>query len=126
MKSAIPYDDSSFDHVTANGVFYCFRESEPLIKESARVLHDGGTLSFMIEEAEHNDEEFMNVENALVSKNVWEKTGLLLYCHDFYTIKTILEQYGLVVLKKLIFHAYRSPRTGKDIYFTAIVAKKQA
>ncbi len=122
----IPFKNKTFDIAIADGLLYFLRDPERIIEEVRRILKDGGIFSFTVEGKKGNENvKYVKIGKDIVSKAVLEKTGVFVYRHDFNKIERMLSKNNFEILKKLNFLAYTSPSTKKEVYFTAMVAKKK-
>jgi len=122
----LPYEDESFDHIISNGVFYFFRDLEPFLKESKRILKKGGIFGFTVENLKKGyEEEYVNKDNDQISERLIEKVGVKVYRHSQEYVEGLIKKYNFEILKKLEYFAYNSPTEKKDIYFKAYIFRRK-
>lgn len=118
----IPYDDDSFDHVVASGVFHLIGELGDTFCEAARVMRRGGAFGFSLEVL--RDDRIC--EGSLLSDGLLEarnrKTGVVAYLHSHNLVEGLLKRAGLEIAKTLDYVAYRKTDWANERSFRAYVA----
>lgn len=114
-NTPFPYEGEDFDHIIANGLLYFFKNLEHFFSEAKRILKNGGTFSFNVED---------NKDKNLISERLIKKANVKVYSHSTKYINKLIKKFNFVLLKKLDFFAYYSPTENKNIYFKVYVTKK--
>jgi predicted TPR repeat methyltransferase len=118
----IPYDDDSFDHVVASGVFHLIGELGDVFCEASRVMRRGGAFGFSLEllESDRISEGKLVSYGLLETRN--ETSGVIAYLHSHSLIEDLVSRAGLAIEKTLDYVAYRKTEWADERSFRAYVA----
>jgi predicted TPR repeat methyltransferase len=119
----IPFDDDSFDHVVASGLFHLIGELGDVFSEVARVMRGSGAFGFSLEvlQPDLTSEGNLLTDGLLEIKN--EVSGVVAYLHSHNLIKGLLEKTGFRITKTLDYVAYRKTDWADERSFRAYVAR---
>jgi len=116
----LPFPDCLFDLVLASGVFHLLPLSEPLIRESKRILRPGGHIAFTFDPWNPDSpEEYLPVSLAGVHAKINRESGVCSYRHTVDSLLALLMKNGFRILKGETFIAFRSPEDQRPIRFCA-------
>lgn len=124
-KTPYPFPDASFDHAVSTGVFHFFRSLEPVIRETGRILRDGGI--FVFSTADRSDGEDAEV----VVGPEYSGTGRAetMYRHSPTDVRGWLKVGGFTVIDSVEFTVWmdrdRSERLPARAYLAQKTLRKQ-
>jgi predicted TPR repeat methyltransferase len=97
-----PYGDQSLDHAICVGVLPFFRSPNPVFREAARLLRDGGVFAFTTADRDAAEPS----ELTLGPEHTGSEESVTLYMHDPQTIRTLLLDCSFSVRRELEFVTY--------------------
>jgi len=117
-----PYQDASFDHVISLGVLNFYSDLSQVFSEVSRLLRPGGVFGFTVEEQKPGQQAEYTIRTGDESGD--EASKVRMYRHADRSVKELLAQGGISVLKETEFLADRYPDQAIDICFKAYVCRK--
>ena len=116
-----PFGDMSFDHVISTGVFQFFQDLDPVFREVARILHEGGRFAFVTGDR-RGDEPF-----AIVSGPEQTGTGasVTIYSHSPDQVTGWLEKNGFIPENTVQFTIWMDEEQSRQFPARAYVARKR-
>lgn len=120
-----PYGVAIFDHVISQGVFHLIGHLESVFHEVARSLRKGGTFTFTYDQYKKDKNEgFRRETDEGVYTKTNEDSGILVFQHTRDYFADLLELYKMKIERETEFLAYRDSSSGREYYFSVIVAQK--
>lgn len=121
-----PYGLAIFDHVISQGVFHLIGHLETVFREVTRSLRSGGTFSFTYDQfKKEKNEGFKRETEEGVYTKTNEDSGILVFQHSRDYFANLIEQHNMIIERETEFLAYRDNNSGREYYFSVIVARKQ-
>jgi predicted TPR repeat methyltransferase len=123
IRSApLPYSDDSFDHAIACGVFHLVGCLDGVFAEVARVVRDGGTFAFTVENLQDDRLRDGGVDSGDMLEIVNEKSGVSSFLHSHDLIQDLLRGNGFTPIKTLDYVAYGKTDWADERSFRAYAA----
>jgi ubiquinone/menaquinone biosynthesis C-methylase UbiE len=110
-----PYQDESFDHVTACGVFHFIRDLDCVFDEVRRLLKTGGCFGF-------------TVKGVIDGKTEYTDTGsgISIYCQGDAYIEGLAVRHKFVLLKQMVYWTYNDLKKTERSFFTLYVMRNSS
>jgi predicted TPR repeat methyltransferase len=122
----LPYEDHSFDHVIACGVFHLIGHLDGIFAEAARLMRGRGTFAFTIEPLHDEVSSGGNLIEDGVLETTNEKSGIVSYRHSVALVEDLLRYAGFFAERVKEYVAYAKTDWADERSFRACVAREKA
>ncbi|MBN2013236.1 class I SAM-dependent methyltransferase [candidate division KSB1 bacterium] len=121
----LPYGDTFFDIVIANGIFHLTGEIDPLFSEIYRLLQKNGILAFTTDPMKRQDQrDYSETDTTGVWRMHNDEHDFWLYKHTDDYIYSLIHKKKFTLLKSMEFCAFRSIAEKRDVHFQAYIIHK--
>ena len=111
-----PWDNESFDHVMANGIYHFVEDLNLSFQESCRVLKPGGMYGFTTMDPGNIDKDYNTVSS--------DESEIVIFEHSHKLILELLDRHGFTLKKRARVLLYKTLEKTEELICGMYVAVK--